>query len=242
MLPDSAVKAIQDSVVPSVIEIGGEKYISRNIALPPAEPIADNLDVHTLTGLADYVRQVSEGDHANLACVHVLSPTQVEVLGKIEGRHQKRPTYVTAKMLSGGFNFKYNQYLSAEDFIIGLQACFVSSETRAKVLQIVGNLREESVKTVADDGVSQIVTATNKAGFAENAVMPNSIELAPYRTFPEIQQPTTPFVLRVQRSGKEGELPKVGLFETGDATWQLEAIKQIKAFLADKVKGVPVIA
>lgn len=71
--------------------------------------------------------------------------------------------------------------------------------------------------------------------------MPNPVYLAPYRTFREVTQPLSPFVLRMKQ-GREGGLPTVALFEADGGKWKLDAIAFIRDFLREKIETVPIIA
>lgn len=137
--------------------------------------------------------------------------------------------------------FKYALREALADGLDPLQSQFKSSEVTASILQVVGNLKDEAVKTYADDGTSQIVTA--KVGLTrppENVLLPNPVSLRPYRTFPEVEQPTSPFILRMQ-STKEG--PQVALFEADGGKWKLDAIASIRDYLVNALpEGVTVIA
>lgn len=57
----------------------------------------------------------------------------------------------------------------------------------------------------------------------------NPTPLRMIRTFPEIEQPESAFVFRVNQEGE------CALFEDENAIWQLEAIESIKAFLKEHV-------
>ena len=65
--------------------------------------------------------------------------------------------------------------------------------------------------------------------------------LAPRRTFPEVDQPESPFVLLVKQS-REGMMPEIALFEADGGLWKLTAIQNIKDYLKAVLEvEVPVI-
>jgi hypothetical protein len=110
---------------------------------------------------------------------------------------------------------------------------------RAKVLSIVGNIKEESVKNTGDDGVTQTVTARAGIARVENVEVPNPVMLYPYRTFREVAQPGSLFVLRL-RTGQVA--PTCALFEADGGRWRLEAIDRIAAYLREKLPESTIIA
>jgi hypothetical protein len=51
------------------------------------------------------------------------------------------------------------------------------------MLKVVGNIQEDNVKSVSDDGTSQAVVARIGVASVGNVEVPNPVTLAPYRTF-----------------------------------------------------------
>ncbi len=50
----AVVQAIQGSVSGAPVQLGELEYFTKAVYLPPAEPLVDTLEIHTLTGLKDY--------------------------------------------------------------------------------------------------------------------------------------------------------------------------------------------
>ncbi|OSA97223.1 hypothetical protein B2H85_16310, partial [Clostridium botulinum] len=58
------------------------------------------------------------------------------------------------------------------------------------------------------------------------------VALAPYRTFPEVQQPTSKFIFRMQQG------PKAAIFEADGGAWRNQAMQSIKAYLQEELKEI----
>lgn len=186
----------------------------------------EDICINTLTGVADYL---STGEVNNILGVHVVNHSQVLILGKLQpNNHNERWTYLKASAIAS--NFRFGHYYSINDFIINIQTCFVQTDVTAKILQIVGNIKDATVKTLADDGVTQSVNIKSGIERVQEATLPNPVILQPYRTFLEVDQPESPFVLRMN-SGHGSDLPTCGLFEADNGLWKLEAMGNICAFL-----------
>ena len=71
--------------------------------------------------------------------------------------------------------------------------------------------------------------------------LPNPVRLKPYRTFREVSQPGSLFVVRAKRAD-DGGLPKVALFEADGGKWKLEAIDNIRQYLTSKIADIPILA
>ena len=59
--------------------------------------------------------------------------------------------------------------------------------------------------------------------------VPSPVILEPYRTFREIAQPESPYIVRVKSN--EGKPPSVALFECEGEQWRLRAVDAIKSYL-----------
>lgn len=70
----------------------------------------------------------------------------------------------------------------------------------------------------------------------ENILDPNPVSLRPYRTFTEVEQPSSSFIFRAKTG------PRFALMEADGGAWRSKAMKNIKAFLEFEVKDLHVIA
>lgn len=230
MIDSTFVDAITQNARTEVVEIRGREYATKAVVNPPLpfEPLTDALAVATLTALVDFCA----GSLGTL--LHVRSYHEVALLSEIQGEARKRENFITANC--GAPLFKFNQFLPHSEFMIGLQSLFQDYGDRAKVMKIVGTIREDKVRTSADDGVTQHVTASAGIALSQEVALPNPVMLRPYRTFSEIEQPPSSFVLRV----KEGNA--VALFEADGGRWKHEAITAIREYLASKITGRSIVA
>lgn len=112
---------------------------------------------------------------------------------------------------------------------------FVPSDNLDKVLALVGNLKKEQGMHLADDGVSQRVTVQTGVATVGEVTVKNPVTLTPYRTFREVRQPSSPFVLRVNADGE------AALFTGDDAAWKLEAVRNVTEYLREALEGCNVV-
>jgi hypothetical protein len=195
------------------------------------------VQINTLTGIADYLKAEPPTD---LLGVHIGSHCRVDIVGKLQrDNHNDRWIYLTSTAIAS--SFKFGQYYSVNDFIINLQTCFVQTDVISKILKIVGNITEEHIKTLTDDGVTQTVNVRSGIARVAEVALPNPVLLRPYRTFSEIEQPESPFVFRMT-SGSPAALPGCGLFEANNGLWKLEAMTFIHEYLGSILpEGVLII-
>lgn len=200
-----------------------------------AEPAV--LTVHTLSGLAAYVEANRDELTLSECLVHVEGPGAVSLRSKLEGEHQQRMTFVTAENLNRFAAvplFGFGKYLPLADALVALLALFEDTLHRASLLQVLGTVKVEEGVTQEDDGVKQQVTAKRGIRLVETVSVPSPIHLRPFRTFPELTQPESPFVVRLQERGSGVE---VALFEADGAAWKLEAIQLTAEWLRGELPG-----
>jgi hypothetical protein len=223
-----------------IVEIAGRTYSTTPLHDPrKAEAVPETVAVHTLQGFAELVKGEEDGAYHEERgiFVHVASSGLVRLLTGIFGEFHQRVELARATAIVPGVTL--GSFHDPETFIIDLLANYEPAGDREKVFEIVGNLKTEAVTTVADDGVTQQATAKAGVVRAANVHVPNPVMLRPYRTFREVEQPTSPFVLRL-RGGGEGRMPSCALFECDGGQWRLDAIKAVKEWLQGELPDVAV--
>ncbi|MDW0112230.1 hypothetical protein QT711_03470 [Sporosarcina saromensis] len=222
---------------PETVEALGNTYSTRSLHRLNVEHDVNTIEIQSLSGLVDYIR--SNFDHERPVMIHVESPTKVNVFDALNDVNDRR-TYIKAKALLP--NIRFEQFMPREAFNVMLQACFVGSPSKEKVLQVIGSIVEENSVTQQDDGFTQRVTAKQGVATVGFENVPNPVSLKPFRTFVEVTQPESDFILRLKEGGQ------VGLFEADGGAWELNAMHNIKDYfekqLADLVdsKKVTIVA
>ena len=198
------------------------------------EQTAKPLGTTTLTALVDYIKADMNKSASEKALIHIKSPDAVELISELN-IDRKRETYMVCEALTPD-NIKFSRFLDVENFNIMLQSSFVDNDHKLLLLQVVGNIRDEAVKQTGDDGISQSVTMKTGVAKVNEVVVPNPVILAPYRTFPEIEQPESKFIFRM-KSG-----PEAALFEADGGAWRNEAMERIQEYLKEQLADYPNIS
>ena len=159
------------------------------------EPVASKLTVSTLTGLVDYIKTNVDKLEGKLL-IQVKSPEEVTLYSPLNA-DREREKYVSAEAILPN-NVVYDRFLDTERFNIMLQSAFVDDEDKAKLLKYTALITDDTVKNFGDDGISQKVTVKTGVASVSDAVVPNPVTLAPYRTFPEVEQPESKFIFRMK--------------------------------------------
>lgn len=229
------------SMTPQKIEIGGKNYIAHNGHEYSDEPLyPETLRFTTLSGLADYI----EGGYDKVFLVgtpiiHVVSPYLVKYYGEAAPVYASRCDLAKAEPEIPE-RFPFGRFMTGEEFMIKLQALFVQGiGDWQDVVEACAGIKKQDGIEYKDSGVTQTVAVQSGLFLAAMKKLPNPVILAPYRTFPEIEQPASKFILRAT-DGRSG--PELGLFEGDGGAWRLTAMEAISEWLKKRLPGFIVLS
>jgi hypothetical protein len=249
MLDSSAVNAIADLAREAqagedrIVDVDGVPMSTTPLHdARVKEPEPKPLIVHTLTGLVAYAKANRDDVDLDDCVLHVVSPRLVALRGPLHGIMQQRFGYLQAEVFdrfAAVPSFGFGRWLPVADMVISLQALFEDTDARAKLLALLGNVRSVGETATEDDGVTQRVSAKAGIHLVQEIAAPPQWLLRPYRTFPEVEQPASPFVLRLKQVE---QTVHAALFEADGGAWQHEAMQSIAAYLADELPDLTVLA
>lgn len=215
-----------------IVQIGGKQFTLGPSGLKYiADPLPARLDFHTLSGLAEYVTCDVDNLSRGGAFLHVESPWVVSLLRPLRHDDMARMQLAQSTPLQKP-QHRFGQFMPAEEFAIWLMTGFADGEDRAGVVRLVGNMRAEKVQTLTDDGFTQVAAVKAGVTRVSEIEVKNPVTLRPYRTFPEAEQPTSPFILRLKED--DGAI-MAALFEVQDPTWMVRAAENIRDRLREEV-------
>lgn len=223
-----ALQYLIDDLAPVKREvINGGEYSSRYLHRINA-PTISSIETNFLHSVADYINNNCDGCREDGLIIHIVSEIQVEVFDHANQDCTRNYFMVcTAPVRPFGFG----QFYDPDEFNIALQSRFVQGADTEYLLRIAGNVRNEAVKTVSDDGVSQQVTLKNGIASISSEVLKNRVHLAPFRTFTETDQPESEFIFRMMDG------PRMGLFEADGGAWKQEAVEKIYQYLLREISA-----
>ena len=97
------------------------------------------------------------------------------------------------------------------------------------LLDLLSRISKDSGVATTDNGVSQTVEARQGIALKATVQLRPRVPLRPFRTFQEVEQPESEFLLRMDEEGN------IGLFEADGGMWKLTARQTVKAFLEAKL-------
>ena len=125
----------------------------------------------------------------------------------------------------------FGRFLSSEQFNIMLQSNFIDGNDRGALLEFTSALKIENGAEIEDNGVSQVATVKTGVASLAKGKVPNPVDLRPYRTFTEVEQPSSKFVFRIDKNGQ------MALFEADGKRWVSDAVRMIADYLKEELSG-----
>jgi hypothetical protein len=230
-------------------EIEGMKFgrdANGNIKPIFYKPRPEKIDLHTLTGFVDYIKANVDDLKWKTHIIVVENPGEVSLYSAMFGKDRKRDLVAVAALDKGLQSYRFGQYQQVEEFIIALNSLFEESKDREKVITYVSRVKGGTGFSLADDGVTQVAEVSKgvSGAITEKESAPKIVGLKPYRTFRDIEQPVSEFLMRLKLIDTDDHIVGVCLYEADGGRWRNTAVKTIKAFLNKELAdlGVAIIA
>jgi len=198
-------------------------------AVAKVEYSTEPLKITTLNGFIDYVKENRDGIELLETLVQITGPSSVRLISIPDDRY-RRACYIDSNAELPQIPF--GRWLDIENFMITLQSSFAPSDDRETLMRYVGNLKEDESIQVTDDGVSQKIVARTGVSTVDTVILPNPVKLRPFRTFQELNQPESEFVLRIRKGGE------IALFEADGGAWKVSCRALVKDALVNALKIV----
>ena len=234
----TGVQLQQANETPQVLEINGGVYAffggrmnRMERVLPDDLPEPQSVQVFSLNGLVDMIRADVDGMFAEgqpMHIVRVTDETTVEVLSTALGVHRSRYRRILCKAPVP--RIRFGEYLETEDFQVMMQTCFTESEARNLVMRLAGSMSREQSMRKSDDGMTQTVQVQTGVVTVGDVSLKNPVPLTPLRTFYEVDQVTSPFILRFDENAK------AALYEGDGGAWRLKAVTAVADWLRKQLK------
>ena len=221
----SAIEKIVELGAPNIHEEYGYTYSDKPLFVVE-EPRVSTLTFHTLDGLVNSL--LAEHDEfSSPMLIEVKDEETVIVCSAISGADRKReiPYKVEAELIS----IPFDRRLDYETMMITLKSKFVQTDELLELVKLLGTITEENNTTASDDGFTQTVVVRKGIMLHENKAVNPIRRLKPYRTFNEVDQPESEFLLRLSEGGG------VALYEADGGAWKLQARRNVANYLRTKL-------
>jgi hypothetical protein len=227
------------------VEVGGKTYTAASLKPVMYEPRARMTLVHTLRGFCGFVNNdIDERITKNKSLIVVDSHQQVRIISNSFGEDFNREIQVMAQLDETLEIYPFGKFLSQEEFAIRFRSLFVPKEGDdfGYVLSYASQLTGGTTIEGEDDGITQQVKVKRgmSGALKDKMSLKPIVKLSPYRTFREVSQPESEFLLRVRMDNNDS--PTVALFEADGGAWINQAMENIVQYIQSLVADIPVIA
>ena len=120
------------------------------------------------------------------------------------------------------------QELGFEEAQIAMRTRFQETIDIAYLQKLLSEISTGAKVTLNDNGVATSVVTQKGVALQSNEAIRPIVSLRPYRTFQEVTQPESPFLIRVNER-------RIAFIEADGGMWKLKARETVKAFLEDKL-------
>lgn len=224
-----AIDRIVEMVAPKTYQIGPYTYASKELKLVEAEPSRPkDFCVDTLSGLVRIIKEEGSQVKDLKLLVQVEDQRHVAVWSDylmLSYRQFERWRLYTAE--ADVPCITVGNYMDQQQAIIELQSLHNATPDRDYLLDLLSKIDVTQGVKSTDNGVTQEATVKTGVVLKDTVPVKPIVELQPFRTFLEVDQPVSKFLLRVDEHGR------AGLFEADGGAWKLEAKRSIAAWLSD---------
>jgi hypothetical protein len=234
-------RLIEDSFV---VNVDGRDYAARSLEPVLFEPAPDTVRVHNLRGFCGFVRNdIDRRIDRKASLVYVESPRVVRLISALRGELLRREELVDAVLEDDMKTFPFGKFLTSEEFAVLFRSLFTRKEGDDfdYVLSYTGKLVHSESISAEDDGISQNVKIRKGVSgvLVEGVTLRAIVRLSPFRTFREVEQPESEFLLRVN---SVNGVPVVALFEADGGEWINRATENVVGYIQGEIGDIPVIA
>lgn len=238
----AAIEKIVELASPSVIQVNGKTFSNERFTEVKEQLYyPECLILNSLDGIVKMIQK--EAKEKRLSDINV--PTDdntVEQRLYVRVSEYNRVDVFTSYDTQGVRTYLYRSnadvpgfregFRDRETMLIQLRSLFLQTPDVAYLLDLLSKMSDEEKVTSQDNGVTQVVEARKGVALKEQVEVRPRVKLTPFRTFLEVDQPESEFLLRVGDGGQ------VGLFEADGGVWKLVAKRSIVAYLEGRLKDL----
>lgn len=225
-----AIDRVAEMAKPFTFEFAGRQFCSAELhEIRPEVDFPARYSVDTLDALVKLIR--TEGAHYSpLLYVRVDSARRVVVDTTYTGAEwaafTRAPLYEAVTDVP---SITVNQNMNQDRAVIELQSLYAVTDDRDYLLALLSRIDVNQGVSSVDNGISQEVSVRTGAVLKEQQTVQPIVRLQPYRTFLEVEQPASDFLLRLDKEGRPA------LYEADGGAWKLEAKRSIAAYLGEQL-------
>jgi len=223
-----AIEKIQEMSKPLIISKDEHTYvIAKNgddfLEIRNSPDMIQPISLSSLAALVTFVQQEAI-DLVDKLFISVDTPTKVTCFTSPQEEAQQLRTYLYSATATDvpGWSEKVN--MGFEEAIIALRTRFQHTPDLDYALQLLSSITSGSKVTLNDNGIATSVVTQRGISLQDNATIRPIVNLRPYRTFMEVDQPESSFLIRVSERA-------ISFVEADGGMWRLSARRTVQSYL-----------
>lgn len=223
------IQKIEEMAKPTFHEVDGQVFANQEMVLvADKKPMPRCIELTGLDSICKMVR--NEAEHVDLKIfVQVKDYKSVSVFTELDEDEDRLYLY---KCCADTPDVTMGYFMDYEKAVIELRSLYIPNDGTKYLLQLLGSISNESKVTTTDNGVTQKVEAKSGIALSSMVEIEPRVTLQPFRTFVEVAQPESEFLLRINDRGQ------IGMFPADGGVWKLEATRNVAAYFEDKLKDM----
>ena len=222
-----AIEKIQELCAPHLFQIGDNHYMARDngsyIEVKPDLEMVENIHLSSLDAMVAFVKTEAVKNHDD---VYITIPDHKTVqcfTHPYTALRMNREYLYTADATDvPGWGEKVS--IPFEEAIIALRTRFQKTADTEYALKLLSDITTGSKVTFNDNGVATSVVTKKGIDLQSNTTIRPIISLRPYRTFQEVEQPASEFLIRINERN-------ITFVEADGGMWKLTARNTVKKYL-----------
>ncbi len=225
------IEHIQKTTQPQIVNVGGSTFaVNAEGEANEIRPGIDHPGTLTLHSLDALVKLVQTEASSVDAPLYITIPNHLTVncFGQPDPDIQyHRQFYYEAKATDvPGWDAKVQ--MGFEEAQIALRTRFQETNDTQYALRLLSDITIGAQITRNNNGIATTVVTKKGIDLQTNEVIRPIITLKPYRTFQEVEQPESIFLIRINER-------EISFTEADGGMWKLKARQTVKAFLEEKL-------
>lgn len=224
-----AIEKIERMAAPTTVEIEGSVYSNQELAfIQDKKPMPKCIELTGLDSVCKMVR--NEADHVGLQIfIQVKDYRNVSVFTSLDSDEDRLYLY---KCAADTPVVTTDRFMDYEKAVIELRSLYIPNDGTDYLLQLLSSISNESKVVSSDNGVTQRIEATNGIALSSMVTVKPRVTLQPFRTFIEVAQPASEFLLRINERGE------IGFYQADGGVWKLEATRNVAAYFEEKLQDL----
>jgi hypothetical protein len=218
-----AIEKVEEMSAPTTFEIGGKTYCTESLVeIKPDIETPSQVKLYSLDGVVKMISREAAKLPSPLF-IQVTAHDQVKVFSTYGDLRFTRCELCLA-IASGLPSSISDHWMDYEKAMITLRSLCEQNEGTAYLLDLLSKVTDEAKVETEDNGLSQTVQVRKGVAMVGREAVKPRVALRPFRTFLEVEQPASEFLVRVREGGE------IGLFEADGGMWKLKARETIRDY------------